>query len=496
VEFSDIKNQFTENFGDYVEKLMNGNDPINGNISSVNRFIKDISNGKVNYECDVIGPVRLSNPRTFYDRPGDLDNEAKGTVEFIEDSIRTAISSGKLQLQKYAEDGVVIAMNFGYAGTQPNYPDYSLWPHSFNYEKFEIEQPWKNEPQQASIAEYQMTNMGLKLQDLVIGTMVHENSHMLFRFPDLYDSDYSSSGLGPYCLMAAGSRAGLGKRPCNANAFLRERTGWYDQRIELNGMNGALDIEHNFTKVYKYTCSKNEFFILEARLKREHDTELPAEGLAIYHVDTNQKNNMNESQTAEDHYLISLIQADGKQELEASRGAQGDQGDLFVSGQVINDPKLWSGHSSGLAVKILNVDRSTGIIKVFIGNEGGIENSVTKKSTIPNEIIPDGFKEGIRNSIQIPETGICVSAKVSINITHSKASDLSVILISPSGKKHTIVKPDPTGKRQDFNPITNMDLSDTFRDTEINGFWVLNVADFATQDVGTLNNWSLNLVFK
>jgi len=407
-----------------------------------------------------------------------------------------------LQLQKYAENGVVIAMNFGYAGAQPGHPDYSLWPHSYNYEKFpKIEQPWKNDPQQAIIAEYQMTNMGLKLEDLVIGTMVHENSHMLFRFPDLYDSDYSSSGLGPYCLMAAGSRAGECKRPCNANAFLRERSRWYDKLIELNGMNGALDIEHNFTKVYKYTCSKNEFFILEARLKREHDTELPAEGLAIYHVDTNQIDNQNESQTAKDHYLISLIQADGKQELEASRGAQGDQGDLFVTGQVINDttipsPKLWSGQPSGLAVKILNVDRRTGIIKVFIGNEGGIENSLTKISTIQNEIIPDGFKEGIRNSIQIPETGICVSAMVSINITHSKASDLSIILISPSGKKHTIVAPDPSGLTQDFNPIINLNLSDTFRDTEINGFWVLNVADFATQDVGTLKNWSLKLVFK
>jgi len=321
---------------------------------------------------------------------------------------------------------------------------------------------------------------------------------MLFRFPDLYDSDYTSSGLGPYCLMAAGSH---GKRPCNPNGFLRERAGWYTDLIELKGMNGPLDIEHNFTKVYKYTVTETEFFILEARLKRVHDTELPAEGLAIYHVDTNQKTNENEKQTVDQHYLISLIQADGKQELEARPFQKGDPGDLFVAGRVINDttkpsPKLWNGQPSGLAVKILNVDRSAGIIKVFIGKEGGIEKSVTKVSTTLNEQIPDSFREGIRNSIQIPDTGICVSAKVSINITHSYAADLSIILISPSGKKHTIVEPNPSGGRNNFNPIIDLDLSNTFSNTEINGFWVLNVADFETQDVGILNKWSLTLDFK
>ena len=33
----------------------------------------------------------------------------------------------------------------------------------------------------------------------------HELGHLLFGFPDLYDTDYSSEGIGNWCLMAGGT---------------------------------------------------------------------------------------------------------------------------------------------------------------------------------------------------------------------------------------------------------------------------------------------------
>jgi subtilisin-like proprotein convertase family protein len=329
---------------------------------------------------------------------------------------------------------------------------------------------------------------------------------MLFRFPDLYDSDYTSNGLGDFCLMAGGSygRDGSGKQPINPNAWLRSACNWYDTLIELNGFNGPMDIEHNYSKIYKYSTQKpNEFFIIEARLNRAHDAGLPGEGLAIYHIDTNQTTNENEAQTATGHYLISLIQADGRQDLEkGDRGNSGDTGDLYVAGGAINDTtipssKLWDKTPSGLAVKILNVDRSAGIIKVHIGKvEEGPVKKIVESSPVQNEIIPDGFREGIRNSIEIKEGGICVSVKVSVSITHSWAADLNIILKSPSGKQFTIATPNPSAGKSSFKQIIDFDVTSTFRDTDIKGFWTLNVADFFDQDVGTLNNWQLTLEYK
>ena len=46
-----------------------------------------------------------------------------------------------------------------------------------------------------------------------LGVSAHELGHLLFGFPDLYDIDYSSEGIGNWCLMAGGSWNGGGDTP-------------------------------------------------------------------------------------------------------------------------------------------------------------------------------------------------------------------------------------------------------------------------------------------
>ena len=55
-------------------------------------------------------------------------------------------------------------------------------------------------------------------------TLAHELGHLLFGFPDLYDTDYTSEGIGDWCLMAAGSWNGGGDTPAEAvRGFLTDK---------------------------------------------------------------------------------------------------------------------------------------------------------------------------------------------------------------------------------------------------------------------------------
>jgi M6 family metalloprotease-like protein len=67
-------------------------------------------------------------------------------------------------------------------------------------------------------------------EDAKIGVCAHELGHLLFGFPDLYDVDDSSEGIGSWCLMAAGSWNGGGDVPA--------RDGLHRRQIEA----GALQV--------------------------------------------------------------------------------------------------------------------------------------------------------------------------------------------------------------------------------------------------------------
>jgi len=242
------------------------------------------------------------------------------------------------------------------------------------------------------------------------------------------------------------------------------------------------------------------FFILEARLKTGHDSDLPAEGLAIYHCDTTMPDNDNESLTRTAHYLCSLIQCDGLFELEAHSHERGDAEDLLRAGGEISDTtspdcKLWNGTNSGLRVIVKSIDRAAGIIKVSLGSATP-PPQITRKTweSKPNETIPDNFREGINNSVQITDSGRCISAKVSVDIAHLYSGDLSIILTNPSARQAIIKRPNAQVSSP-FAAIVDLDVTSSFGTAQITGFWTLTVSDFYPADLGTLNSWSLTLEF-
>jgi len=164
-----------------------------------------------------------------------------------------------------------------------------------------------------------------------IGVFCHEFGHTL-GLPDLYDTDYSSSGVGAWSLMASGSYNGDSKTPAHLDAWCKKEMGWIVPDVISESI-----IDHPFPEIITsgYAArlwtdgdsTNPEYFLIENRQRKGFDSQLPGEGLLIWHVDETQGSNRNEY-----NYLVGLEQADGLFQLEAESHYGGDPNDSYPGG--------------------------------------------------------------------------------------------------------------------------------------------------------------------
>jgi immune inhibitor A len=202
-----------------------------------------------------------------------------------------------------------------------------------------------------------------------VGVYAHEFGHVL-GLPDQYDYGYDSEGTGMYTLMAGGSYGRSlpsafysGNSPVHMDAWSKMYLGFAQpkvitpakgkkQTLTLSPSNEAPDI----FKIDVPGSNGREYFLLENRQQKGFDVGLSytvdganVHGLAVYHIVNDilarNFNRPNEAQnwdnnhtgipakfrtggTGEHHYGMSLIQADGKYDMEKYVN-DGDSGDLF-----------------------------------------------------------------------------------------------------------------------------------------------------------------------
>jgi len=225
-------------------------------------------------------------------------------------------------------DGKVDALIVVHAGSGAEFPPYSsddIWSH-----KWAVTWSWSTALKDGvRIWEYTIQPEYWQTpHDMTCGVFCHELGHV-FGLPDLYDTDYSSYGVGRWSLMADGSWNGyhrMGNSPAHPDAWCMQRLGYVTPTTVAANTTGvkipAIKNSPTTYKLWTDGAPTSEYFLVENRQKKGYDSYLPYAGLLIWHVDENTGDNgANDDEwypghTAYGHYKVALEQADGLWELE------------------------------------------------------------------------------------------------------------------------------------------------------------------------------------
>jgi len=313
------------------------------NQGSVYDYFKEVSGGSLSYKTTVVEYYTAKHPRSYY--TNEKVRQPIRAWELIKEAL-THLQARGFDFGRLTRDseGYVYALNVFYAGECVNSWAQGLWPHSHHLEhRIELAPG-------ISAFDYQFTDMG---EALTLGTYCHENGHMICDFPDLYDYGDESSGVGVFCLMCNG--AGPNPRnPAHVGAYLKNAAGWTTTTTLADGM--AFTAPAGGNQVFVHARNQYEYFIIENRHASGRDANLPGSGLLIWKVDE-RGDNEHQEMTAKKHYECSVVQADGRYDLERKRYFLGDSGDLFSApnatsfGPATRPPsKWWDGSASGLEI--------------------------------------------------------------------------------------------------------------------------------------------------
>lgn len=176
-----------------------------------------------------------------------------------------------------------------------------------------------------------------------IGTSAHELGHGI-GLPDLYDTNPSdadnSEGIGEFSLMSSGNYRSLNS-PAHLDAWSLQQLGWVTLRqLTVNGVYSVGPVQKDVDTVFVIrplgSNPRGESYLLENKRATQSDTSNmlygprpKIGGLLIWHVDSTkiaQGSGSNAVNTGTIHGLT-LMQADGLNELSMAAGSGGDRGD-------------------------------------------------------------------------------------------------------------------------------------------------------------------------
>jgi len=366
---------------------------------SVKEYYSEVTNGLITLDGTVVGPYRMPQTLAWYANNG--SGIGKNGTAFRSPTMAHDAAA--------AADA---AVNFGpYDNDGNGYVDAFIVVHAGSgaEETGSLGDIWSHKSTLASAYSTDGTNIYGYLtipEDAKIGVSAHELGHLLFGFPDLYDTDYSSEGIGNWCLMSGGSWNGGGDIPSHPSAWCKANQGWATvTNVTTNGPLTVHDVEssHSLYRLWTSGGSGSEYFLLENRQPIGYDTALPGNGLLMWHIDEAQPGN-----TDETHYKVGLLQADGNRDLELNHN-RGDAGDPYpgstsknaITQSTTPDTKSYGGADTCVSVKTIPASSAAMTVDVTVSCK---EIKELAKDTIKDH--KEVFKEVLKDRKELAKESI------------------------------------------------------------------------------------------
>ena len=241
----------------------------NGNYKGVRGYFKDCSYGKFTPTFDVVGPVKLPKPQTYYGARND------NITDLMTDACNAVDNEVDFSQYDANGDGMVDLVYIIYAGHSANYrgnTSTDIWPKSGTTI---ISKTFDGK----SIRRYGVSNElagrenKKKEKETIngIGLFCHEFSHTL-GLPDIYAyktnaEDQNDQGMELWDLMDGGTEVQGGRVPSPYLAWEREAMGWMSiDTLTTDCHIANLKTIDNGGKAYKILnpSASNEYIVLQS----------------------------------------------------------------------------------------------------------------------------------------------------------------------------------------------------------------------------------------
>ncbi len=293
MQFSDVS--FTKDQDDFHRLFNEENYKEDGAYGSVYDYYKDVSYGKLQLTCNIMGPFTSQYERSYYGK-NDRNGNDKNPGALFEEAMEYASLYVNLKDYDGDDDGYIDNVHIIFAGhgEEAGASSDAIWSHESTYYEPFIYQGMLVD--RYSCAPELRGNTGTGISR--IGPHCHEIGHALGAM-DYYDTNYESrggfEGTGVWDIMAAGSWNADGVIPADFNPYVKMMNfGWVDIEEMPKGqvvISPSLDSENNY---YRLSNSPTDYYLVENRSSERWGEALPGAGLMLYHIHPNIENVGNE----------------------------------------------------------------------------------------------------------------------------------------------------------------------------------------------------------
>lgn len=391
-----------------------------GNNGSLRTYYRDISGGKLDYTNVVRGYFRAPNTFASYDAMP----YATGAQILLKQALLQLQSEGfDFSSLTLNPDSSIMAINMMYTGDPPTWAE-GMWYHMGNLTNFTLN---------SGIKAF-MYNCSPANDPLGIGTVAHENGHMIGKWPDTYKytSTAGVDGIGAFDLMCS---YGNPFNPTIPNPLFRNNVNW-GKVIDLTDSNKVVYDTANSRTSYSFRnlSDTNEFYLVESRLKQGRSQFIPDEGLTIWRI-----NRAGDNQTTNHEVrLISAVNSPATVEsacFHAPNRTNFSQTTLPTSNWTNGDQSGFriSGISGVLPVMNYRIGALPGESKLKMSYQGIVSDPNQNGFIEPGETIQFG--------IEVKNIGLAASNTVNL-VCLGTSSNTNLYSILTSSQPVPILQPD------------------------------------------------------